>query len=48
MDTDGIITSLVYLAASFILFFIGSGLPAFHPKVKVADELVEKDNLHSL
>ncbi len=42
---DGIITSLVYLAASFILFFIGKvAYQLFHPKVKVADELVEKDN----
>ena len=42
---DGIITSLVYLAASFTLFFIGKvAYQLFHPKVKVADELVEKDN----
>ena len=42
---DGIITSLVYLTASFILFFIGKvAYQLFHPKVKVADELVEKDN----
>jgi len=42
---DGIITSLVYLAASFILFFIGKlAYQLFHPKVNVGDELVEKDN----
>ncbi len=43
---DGILTTLVYLAASFVLFFIGKLVyQLFHRKVKVAYELVENDNL---
>ncbi|MEL7004104.1 MAG: DUF350 domain-containing protein, partial [Bacteroidota bacterium] len=42
---DGILTTLVYLAASFILFLIGKFVyQLFHPKIKVAHELVENDN----
>ena len=42
---DGILATLAYLAASFILFYIGKIVyQLFHPKVKVAHELVEKDN----
>ena len=42
---DGIITTAIYLAASFVLFVIGKVVyQLFHPKVKVAHELVEKDN----
>lgn len=43
---DAIITTLVYLASSFILFFIGKYLYQFiHKGYNVKDELVEKDNL---
>lgn len=42
---DGIITTLVYLAASFVLFFIGKVVyQLFHPKINVNHELVENDN----
>ena len=42
---DGIITTAIYLAASFILFVIGKVVyQLFHPKVKVTHELVENDN----
>jgi len=42
---DGILTTLVYLAASFILFIVGKFVyQLFHPKIKVSHELVEKDN----
>lgn len=42
---DGIITTVLYLAASFILFFIGKFVyQLFHPKIKVNHELVENDN----
>jgi len=42
---DGIIYSILYLATSFILFYIGKvAYQFFHPKVKVAEELVVKDN----
>lgn len=42
---DGIITTALYLAASFILFVIGKVVyQLFHPKVKVGWELVENDN----
>ncbi len=42
---DGIITTAIYLAASFLLFVIGKIVyQLFHPKVKVAHELVERDN----
>ena len=43
---DSIISTLVYLAASFILFFLGKmAYQLFHRKINVKDELVEKDNL---
>jgi uncharacterized membrane protein YjfL (UPF0719 family) len=42
---DGILTTLIYLAASFILFIVGKFVyQLFHPKIKVSHELVEKDN----
>ena len=42
---DGILTTLVYLAASFVLFLLGKFIyQLFHPKIKVAYELVEHDN----
>ena len=43
---DGLLTTLTYIAVSFLLFFIGKMVyQLFHPKVKVAYELVENDNL---
>ena len=43
---DGLLTSLTYIAVSFLLFFIGKmAYQLFHPRVKVAYELVENDNL---
>jgi uncharacterized membrane protein YjfL (UPF0719 family) len=45
MTLDSALTSLVYLAACFILFLLGKwAYQLFHPKVKVQHELVEKDN----
>lgn len=42
---DGILTTLLYLAASFILFIVGKFVyQLFHPKINVAHELVEEDN----
>ena len=42
---DGVLTMLIYLAASFVLFFIGKVVyQLFHKDTKVSDELVEKDN----
>lgn len=42
---DGIIATLLYLAASFILFMVGKFVyQLFHSKIKVNHELVEKDN----
>ncbi len=42
---DGLITTALYLAASFVLFIIGKIVyQLFHPKVKVGWELVENDN----
>lgn len=42
---DGILYSILYLAASFILFYIGKvAYQLFHPRVNVSDELVKKDN----
>ena len=42
---DGVLTMLFYLAASFVLFFIGkTAYQLFQRKTKVAEELVEKDN----
>lgn len=43
---DGALSSIIYIAASFVLFMIGKfAYQLFHPKVKVAYELVENDNL---
>ena len=43
---DSIISTLVYLGASFVLFFLGKlAYQLFHRKINVKDELVEKDNL---
>ena len=43
---DGILTTLIYIAASFILFVAGKFVyQLFHSKVKVSFELVENDNL---
>ena len=43
---DGIITTLIYILASFLLFVIGKfAYQLFHPRVKVTYELVENDNL---
>lgn len=42
---DGLLATLVYLVAAFLLFFIGKVVyQLFHPKVKVAHELVVNDN----
>lgn len=43
---DAILTTLVYLTSSFVLFFIGKYLyQLFHRGYNVREELVEKDNL---
>ena len=43
---DGLLTSLIYIIASFLLFLIGKFVyQLFHPRVKVGYELVENDNL---
>ncbi|MFT5642023.1 MAG: uncharacterized membrane protein YjfL (UPF0719 family) [Cyclobacteriaceae bacterium] len=43
---DNILSSIVYIIASFVLFIIGKVVyQLFHPKVRVAHELVEKDNV---
>jgi uncharacterized membrane protein YjfL (UPF0719 family) len=43
---DGLLATLIYILASFLLFLIGKyAYQLFHPKVKVAWELVENDNL---
>ena len=43
---DELLTTLTYIAVSFLLFFIGKiAYQLFHPRVKVAYELVENDNL---
>jgi uncharacterized membrane protein YjfL (UPF0719 family) len=45
MTLDSALTSLVYLAACFILFLLGKwAYQLFHRKVNVQHELVEKDN----
>lgn len=45
MTLDSILTSLVYLAAAFVLFFIGKKVfQLFHPKIDMKHELVEADN----
>ena len=43
---DGVLTTIIYIVASFVLFFIGKVVyQLFHPRVKVSHELVENDNL---
>lgn len=43
---DGLLATLIYIVASFVLFMIGKfAYQMFHPKVKVGWELVENDNL---
>ena len=43
---DGLLTTLTYVSVSFLLFFLGKIVyQLFHPRVKVAYELVENDNL---
>ena len=43
---DGALATLVYILASFVLFVVGKFMyQIFHPKVKVAWELVENDNV---
>lgn len=43
---DGALATLVYILASFVLFIVGKYVyQIFHPKVKVAWELVENDNV---
>ena len=43
---DGAFATLVYILASFVLFIIGKFVyQIFHPKVKVAWEMVENDNV---
>ena len=42
---DGILTTIIYLAISFFLFFIGKLIyQLFHPSIRVNYELVENDN----
>lgn len=42
---DGILASLVYLIASFMLFYIGKiAYQLFHPDIKVVPELAKDDN----
>ena len=46
MTLDQIITAVVYLIAVFIIFYIGKfTFDKLHPKFKLKEELVEKDNL---
>jgi len=43
---DTLLSTLVYLASCFLLFFIGKVVyQLFHRKINVKEELVEKDNL---
>ncbi len=43
---DGVLTTIIYVLASFVLFLLGKvTYQLFHPKVKVGWELVENDNL---
>ena len=43
---DGIITTVIYVLASFALFLIGKFVyQLFHPRVKIGYEMVEHDNL---
>ncbi len=42
---DGILTTIAYLTATFVLFFIGKIIyQLFHPAIKVNFQLVEEDN----
>ncbi|MEM9324349.1 MAG: DUF350 domain-containing protein [Bacteroidota bacterium] len=42
---DGALTTIIYVAASFVLFVLGKAVyQLFHPKVRVGHELVENDN----
>jgi uncharacterized membrane protein YjfL (UPF0719 family) len=42
---DGILTTLIFLLSSFVLFYIGKLVyQLFHPGFNVSEELVEKDN----
>ena len=42
---DSVLSTLIYLASCFILFFIGKmAYQLFHRNINVKDELVEKDN----
>lgn len=42
---DGVLTSLVYLAASFVLFYVGKvAYQLFHRDIKVVHELAKDDN----
>ncbi|NQZ75802.1 MAG: DUF350 domain-containing protein [Ekhidna sp.] len=42
---DGILTTLTYILAGFVLFMIGkAAYKVFNPKVQVSDQLVEHDN----
>lgn len=46
MTLDQIISALVYVIAVFIIFFIGKfAFDKLHPKFRLKEELVEKDNL---
>lgn len=43
---DGALTTIIYILSSFVLFLVGKYVyQLFHPRVKVAYELVENDNL---
>jgi len=43
---DGILTTLLYILASFVLFIVGKFVyQLFHPRVRSSYELVENDNL---
>ncbi len=43
---DGILSTIVYILSGFVLFFLGKLIyQLFNPKIKVARELVENDNL---
>lgn len=43
---DGVLTTIIYIAASFVLFFVGKIVyQLFHPRVKISYELLEHDNL---
>ena len=46
MSLDQVISAFVYLIAVFIIFVIGKFIyDKLHPKFKLKEELVEKDNL---